>query len=125
LWEANQRWAQHAPVLGLGVVSLNFERNGKPNPAAVHDLGCAAANIMHEAAARGLQAHFMIGIEPARVRELYGVPEGFQPLTAFALGYPGDIASLPEALRARDEAKRARKPLGETVFTGAWGKPAL
>jgi nitroreductase len=124
LVESNQAWAKHVPVLGLGVASLNFERNGKENPAAIHDLGIAAANIMHEATVRGLRAHFMIGILPERVRELYGVPDGFMPLTGFAMGYPGDIETLPEALRQRDEAKRTRKPLAETVFTGAWGKPA-
>jgi nitroreductase len=125
LVDVNQTWAKHAPVLGLGVASLNFERNGKENPAAIHDLGIAAADIMTEATARGLLAHFMIGIVPERVRELYGVPDGFRPLTAFALGYPGEIATLPEGYRQRDEAKRTRKPLAETVFSGTWGKPAL
>jgi len=125
LVDVNQTWAKPVPVLGLGVAALHFERNGKENPAAIHDLGIAAANIMHEATARGLSAHFMVGILPERVRELYGVPDGFKPLTAFALGYPGEIASLPEGYRKRDEATRTRKPLGETVFTGAWGTPAL
>jgi nitroreductase len=125
LVDSNQAWAKHAPVLGLGVASLRHERNGKENPAAIHDLGIAAAHIMMEATARQLRAHFMIGIVPERVRELYGVPEGFQPLTGLALGYPGEIEALPEALRKRDEATRTRKPLAETVFTREWGKPAL
>ena len=32
-----------APVLALGCTSLNFVRNGKPNAAAVHDLGSASS----------------------------------------------------------------------------------
>lgn len=125
LVETNQAWAKHAPVLGLGVASLNFERNGKENAAAIHDLGIAAGNLMTEATARGLRAHFMIGIVPERVRELFEVPDAFRPLTGFAIGHPGEIETLPEPYRARDEATRTRKPLAETVFTGAWGKPAL
>src|SRR5215207_8555115 len=42
LVEPNQVWAKAAPVLALGCTSLNFERNGKPNAAAVHDLGIAS-----------------------------------------------------------------------------------
>src|SRR5437763_1874068 len=39
LVEGNQAWARAAPVLALGCTSLQFTLNGRPNPAAVHDLG--------------------------------------------------------------------------------------
>src|SRR5215216_334703 len=39
LVDGNQVWAKAAPVLALGCTSLNFVRNGKPNAAAVHDVG--------------------------------------------------------------------------------------
>ena len=74
--EPNQPWARRAPVLGLGVASLRFERNGRDNPAALHDLGLAAGNLSHEVTARGLHVHWMIGILPERARELYAVPGG-------------------------------------------------
>ena len=45
LVEGNQAWAKAAPVLALGCTSLNFVRNGKPNAAAVHDLGLASATL--------------------------------------------------------------------------------
>ena len=54
LVEPNQRWAQTAAVLGLGVVRRRFARNDKPNPAAEHDLGLASAHLTFEATARGL-----------------------------------------------------------------------
>jgi nitroreductase len=122
LVEPNQLWAKAAPVLALGIVHLAFDRNGKPNRAAVHDLGLAAGNLLAEATARGLVVHQMIGIVPERARELYGIPEGFEAWTALAIGHEGDPAALPEALRQRDLAPRARKPLAEFVFGGAWGK---
>ena len=120
LVEANQVWARHAPVLLIGVTMLTFARNGKPNKAAAHDLGLAAGNMSVEATARGLSVHQMIGIVPERVRELYGVPEEAEPLTALAIGYRGDGSNLPAALQERDRTPRSRLPLSAFVFENVW-----
>jgi nitroreductase len=122
LVEANQVWACRAPVLALGILRKTFARDGKPNPTAPHDLGLAAGNLLVEATARGLSVHQMRGILPDRARELYAIPEDWEALTALAIGYVGDPASLPEALRERDLAPRARKPLAEFVFGGRFGE---
>jgi nitroreductase len=121
LVEGNQAWAKAAPVLGIGCTSLNFVRNGKPNAAAVHDLGLASAGLVLEATARGLSVHQMIGILPDRARELFRIPEGVQPLTGLAIGYVADPSILPEVYRQRDLAPRKRKTLAEFVFGGQWG----
>src|SRR5262249_51820001 len=121
LVEGNQVWAKAAPVLALGCTSLRFALNGKPNAAAVHDLGLASASLTLEATARGLFVHQMIGILPDKAREVYRIPEGVQPLTGLAIGYPADPGALPERLRGRDLAPRTRKPLSEFVFDGEWG----
>jgi nitroreductase len=123
LVEGNQAWAKAAPVLALGCTSLNFALNGKPNAAAVHDLGLASATLTLEATARGLFVHQMIGIVPDRARQVYGIPEGVQPVTGLAIGYAADPNTLPEKLRERDLAPRQRKTLGEFVFSGQWGTP--
>ena len=124
LVEANQAWAKTAPVLVLGVVSLQFAKNKQDNRAAVHDLGLAAGNLLVEATARGLFVHQMIGILPDKARELYKIPEHFEAWTALAIGYKADPAKLPDALKERDLAPRQRKPLSEFVFTGQWRKPS-
>lgn len=121
LLEANQAWAKAAPVLAIGCTNLYFKLNGKPNAAAVHDLGLASATLTFEATARGLFVHQMIGIFPDKVRELYQVPEGVQPLTGLAIGYVGEPDLLPEKYRERDLAPRPRKPLAEFVFGAPWG----
>jgi nitroreductase len=121
LVEANQNWGKSASVLALGISRLNFARNNEPNRAAIHDLGLASANLVLEATARGLAAHQMIGILPNKVRELYSVPEGHEPMTAIAIGYAGDPINLPEELRIRDAARRPRKPFKEFVFRSKWG----
>lgn len=121
LVEANQPWAQASPALAIGCTSLNFVRNGKPNAAAIHDLGLASATLTLEATARGLFVHQMIGILPERARELYRIPEGVQPLTGLAIGYDADPSLLPDGYRQRDLALRQRKPLAEFVFGEQWG----
>jgi nitroreductase len=121
LVEANQIWAKAAPVLALGIVSLSFKRNDKINRAAVHDLGLAAGNLLVEATARGLHVHQMIGILPDRAREIYEIPEGFEVWTGIAIGYKGDPALLPDALKERDLKSKPRKTLSEFVFAGKWG----
>jgi nitroreductase len=121
LVEGNQAWAKAASVLALGISQLNSARDNQPNRAANHDLGLAAGALVLEATARGLAVHQMIGILPDKVRELYSVPEGHEPMTALAIGYAGDPIDLPERLRARDAARRPRKPLKEFVFGGKWG----
>jgi nitroreductase len=124
LVEGNQPWTRNAPVLALGCVVLNFALNGKPNPAAVHDLGLASATLTFEATARGLFVHQMIGILPDKAREVYQIPEGMQPLTGLAIGYLADPSVLAEPYRQRDLAPRPRRKLAEFVFGGKWATPA-
>jgi nitroreductase len=121
LVEVNRVWAKAAPVLALGCARLSFAGNGQPNAVAVHDLGQASCSLTLEASARGLFVHQMAGILPDRVRGVYRVPEGVQPVTALAIGYLGDPGELPENLQNRDLAVRTRKPLREFIFGDSWG----
>jgi nitroreductase len=124
LSEANQAWAKAAPVLALGVVSLRFSRNNKPNRVAHHDLGLATANLILEATSRDLHVHPMAGFDPEKARELYAIPEGFEPWTVLAVGYASDGEEVPDTYRERDRGPRNRKPISEWVFGGRWGRPA-
>ncbi len=124
LRENNQQWAARAPVLMVSVAKLTFDANGQPNRYAFHDVGLAVANLIFQATALGLAAHQMAGFYPEKVRALYGVPEGFEPVAGIVLGYPGDPAMLPDDLRQRELAPRLRKPLDTFVFQKAWGQIA-
>jgi nitroreductase len=124
LVEGNRAWAKAAPVLALGIVSMQYTMNKNENRAAVHDLGLASGNLTAEATARGISVHQMIGILPDKARELYHIPEHFEAWTALAIGYKADPANLAEAFKARDLAPRQRKPLNQFVFSGEWGKPS-
>jgi len=119
--EFNQGWAKSAPVLALSVARMAFEHNGTPNSHAFHDVGQAAANLALQATAVGLQVHQMAGILPEKAREVFGIPEGYQAVAGFAIGYPGNPENLPDKLREQERAQRSRKPLESFVFTGKWG----
>lgn len=120
LAEGNQEWAKSAPVLMISVAKLHFEHNGNENRHAFHDVGAAEANLAAQAIALGLHVHQMAGFDVAKAKELYGIPEGYEPVDAVALGYLGDPHQLSERLQQRLSAPRSRKPIKDFVFTGHW-----
>lgn len=124
LAEGNQPWTAKAPVLMLACAKQQFERNGKPNRHAAHDVGLANGNLVLQAMAHGLYVHMMAGFEPQKARVVLGIPEGWDPLTMMAVGYLGSAADLPESLRERENAPRSRRPMSDFVFAGKWGNTA-
>src|SRR5207237_10433271 len=94
LVEKNQQWARLAPVLMVSVAKLKFAKTGKPNRHAFHDVGLAMGNMLVEATALGLFVHQMAGFSPEKVREIYGVPEQFEPVAAIAVGYAAEVHVL-------------------------------
>ena len=124
LGEWNQRWARSAGALAMGVAREQFTKGGKPNHHAWYDLGQSSALMAVQAAGLGLQIHQMGGIDPARVKAIYGVPDGFQVVVGIAIGRPGDPESLPdEDMQESERAARTRRALAESVFGGRWGEP--
>jgi len=120
----NQRWALAAPVLMLTVAKPAFDMDGRANRHAQHDVGLATMNLMLQAHALGLVAHAMAGFKSKKAREAFGIPADHEPMTAIALGYPGDPNALPDDLAEKEAAPRNRRPLAEWVFDEAWSRPA-
>jgi len=121
LVEGNQVWAKQAPLLMVSVAA-RLDRDNDPNTHAWYDVGQAVMSLSVQAAALGLFVHQMAGILPDKIRELYQIPDTHEPVTGIALGYPGASEQLPDKLRQREIAPRARKPIGEFVFSGRWGQ---
>ncbi len=124
LVEFNQAWAKHAPVLAIAVSESAFAKTGKPNRNAFYDTGAAVAHLSVEATSRGLFVHQMAGFDPHKAIEVFEIPNGWEPIAAFVIGYPGDPESLPEPLGRRELAPRERKPLESLVMGGHWGTTA-
>lgn len=115
LAEGNQAWASEAPVLVLTVAKTTFDFNGEANPHARHDVGLAMAQLTFQATTEGIGVHQMGGFDAEAAREAFAIPEGFEPVTAVALGYPAGPEGLPEELAERAQAPRERLPLDEIV----------
>jgi len=124
LVDFNVQWAKSAPVLALAVAKLTFANNNAPNRNAQYDTGAATALLSVEATAHGLAVHQMAGFDAEKARQVFGIPKGWEPIAALAIGYPGDPASLPPALKDRELAPRTRKPIAEFVMAGQWGHTA-
>ena len=127
LMEANREWAANAGAMILTVSRSHFEKNGKPNRVALHDLGQAAAHLALQAATLQLQVHQMAGVNLSLIRQEYGIPEGFEPQTAIAIGYPDTsqpVTQHAQELSQRETGSRHRKSLDQQVFSGKWGIPA-
>lgn len=116
----NQEWARGAAVLGISVARDTFAHNGKPNGWAGYDTGAAMAQLAAQATHEGLVVHQMGGFDPEKVRAVLGVPAGFTPMAAFAIGEAGEASLLSPELAAK-EVPSARRPAAEFVFAGRWG----
>jgi nitroreductase len=115
----NRTWAGSAGVLLLTVYDDGGDR---PLRHAEYDLGQAVAHLSIQAGHEGLVVHQMGGFDPEAARSAFGIPAGFEPVSVVAIGHPGDPATLPEDLAARQARPRTRRPLRETAF-GEWGVP--
>jgi nitroreductase len=124
LVDFNVQWAKSAPVLALAAAKLTFANNNAPNRNAQYDTGAATALLSVEATAHGLAVHQMAGFDAEKARQVFGIPKGWEPIATLAIGYPGDPASLPPALKDRELAPRTRKPIAEFVMAGQWGHTA-
>jgi nitroreductase len=124
LVEFNANWAKNAYVLGFAVAELAFAKNKTPNRNAHYDTGAAMSQLSTEATSRGILIHQMAGFDPDTARDVFEIPTGWDAIAAFAMGYPGDPASLPEPYRERETAPRVRKPIREFVMSGTWGHTA-
>ena len=120
----NQSWARQAPVLALVSVRLTLERNETVNPLAWYDAGQAVALLTLQATAQGLAIRQMAGFDHEKARQGCAIPAPFEPSVIMAIGYAGDPESLEiDTHRTSEQMPRQRRPLGESVFEGAWDKP--
>src|SRR6516162_4295693 len=90
LVEFNAGWARKAPVLVIAVAELAFAKNNAPNRNAQYDVGAASLHLSIEATARGLFVHQMAGFDPETAKEVYNIPQGWEPIATMAIGFPGN-----------------------------------
>lgn len=123
LSEKNQIWAKTAPILMITIAKLDFDHNGKPNRWSWYDVGQAMSHLTFQAMSMGIYCHQMAGFSKSSAKGSLNIPEGFEPISAVALGYIGDQSVLPEDLQIRNNAPRFRKKQDEFIFKGNYRTP--
>jgi nitroreductase len=116
LVDANAAWAQQAAVLLLACAKTTFTRNGAPNRHAGYDLGMGIAHLSLQATAMGLFLHQMGGFDAEAARRHLELGDDIEPYAVIALGYPGEVAALPEGLRTRQQSPRQRNAVADWLL---------
>jgi nitroreductase len=123
LFESNKVWAKNAPLLVLSLAKKNFSRNDRPNHSARYDLGAANAFLSLQAAHVGLNVHQMAGFSVEMSIQNLNIPDTYEPIVILAIGYPGDVESLPENLKLRELAPRERFVQQKFVMNKSFDAP--
>ena len=66
-------------------------------------MGQIVATLGLEAAQHDLYIHQMAGIHADKAKALYNVPDDYDVVSAFTLGYLGDVQNLPEEFRKNEK----------------------
>jgi nitroreductase len=115
----NQAWNANAQVL-IAVLADTLTAKGTANVSASYDAGAAGMAILLQAHSLNLAAHAMGGFDGDALRQSFGIPDRFTPLSMISIAHHGDTKGLSEALVERELAPRARLPMDEIAGFGAW-----
>ena len=127
LSEGNRTWAGAAPLF-VCIASLPdhggsvANSDGTTRDYWAFHAGVATAHLMAQATELGLVAHPMANFDEVGVRAAFGAPEGVRILVVVAIGFPGDMARLPEDLQKREAAPQDRIPLAHLVAEDRWSE---
>ena len=116
LVEANQYWAEYAPVLVLSLATKKSSVTEKSNRFAEYDTGMAVGNLLAQATSLGLYVHQMGGYSVSKAREFFNLNDDYEPMAVMAIGYKCDINLFPNDLQERESKKRFRKPLDDFLL---------
>ncbi|MCB9475409.1 MAG: nitroreductase family protein [Deltaproteobacteria bacterium] len=117
----NREWTAGAPLLGFSATRRFFEKNGKPNTAAEHDLGAAWISFTFQARMMGYYTHAMAGFDHDKVYDVLNLSrDKWVVVAAFVIGKRGPKEALNEDLQ-QSESPNERKPLAEVMHKGPLG----
>lgn len=115
--EFNAKWATEAGALLVVTSKTKFSRNGKDNPVHQFDAGAAWVQLALQASTMGLVTHGMAGIHYDQIPSALHLDDDMEVHCMVAVGYPGEVESLPEGLREK-ESPSGRKSVDEISHEG-------
>ena len=119
LVDANKVWCKNAAVLMVVVSANNFALNNKPSRTHSFDTGAAWENLALQGYAQGLVIHGLEGFDYDRAKTILNIPADHTVEAMIAVGKPGSLDVLPEALQKKEELSNS-KEIEEFVFEGAF-----
>jgi len=119
LTEQNKIWAKNAAVLIVVISKKTFDYNEKPARTHSYDAGAAWENFALQGSLKALVVHGMQGFDYDKARKTLNIPDVFEVEAMIAVGMPGRMEQLPEALQER-EMPSPRKNLSEIVMEGSF-----
>ena len=79
------------------------------------------ATLIFQAMSMGIYVHIMGGFDPELAIKILSIPERFEPVAMFALGYPAESTKgYPQKLIDKEKKERIRKDIREIMFYGIW-----
>lgn len=121
LVEFNQLWVKTAPLAGIAI-GRKYTSKDKPNDWSRYDVGQAMAHLSFQATHEGLFVHQMGGFDREKAADIFDIPEGFEAISAFAIGDIGDYKVLHPNLQKLEIQERERKNTDAFVFSNKFGE---
>ena len=118
----NRKWVKNVPLLLLSCAGSKFAHSGQPNRWGQHDTGASSVCLALQAVSMGLVAHQMGGWDLDKARAAFNIPAEYTPMAFIAVGYQAPPDVLDEETKKKELRPRARKPIEEHFYEGAWGK---
>lgn len=116
LSEGNQAWTKNASILIVACIRKTFEKNGKDNGSAFHDLGMANANLLLQATSMKIYGHIMGGFDKSKATTALHLNENTIPVNMIVLGFLDEADKLEEPYLTRELTARNRKKVEEFSF---------
>ena len=113
-------YAKAAPVM---VIVAAKEDGGCPAhelPYFMMDIGLTTQNMLLQAVHLGLMGHPTAGWNEDKLKEILKIPQDYRIGTVIFFGYEGDIESLDERNREKEERPRTRNPVSDIAHWSKW-----
>ncbi|MEY4560471.1 MAG: hypothetical protein RL460_448 [Actinomycetota bacterium] len=113
----NASWAPHASLYVLAFADKQRADGTEiDRHASYFNNALATSQLVFEAEAMGLKAHYMGGVLHDEILKLVGVEDAWLTCV-ITIGAQGDASNVSEELQQREAAPRERKPLDQILIS--------
>jgi nitroreductase len=113
-------YAKAAPIMVIVAAKEDGGCSSHELPYFMMDIGLTTQNMLLQAVYLGLMGHPTAGWNEEKLKEILKIPQDYRIGTVIFFGYEGDIESLDERTRGKEERPRTRNPLTDVVHWNKW-----